>query len=63
MNGEEKVSFRISDIQGRVISKKDFGKPGRQVEYDFDLAGKPSGIYYMNLFINSSSYTIPLVAK
>lgn len=63
MTSEEKVSFRITDIQGRVITKKDFGKPGKQVEYDFDLNGKPSGIYYMNLFINNSSYTIPLVAK
>ena len=63
MNGEENVSFRISDIQGRLVSKKSFGKAAKQVEFDFDLNGKPSGIYYMNLFINNSSYTIPLIAK
>lgn len=63
LTGEEKVSFRVTDIQGRVVSKKDFGEVGKQVEYDFDLVGKTPGIYYMSLLINNSNYTIPLLAK
>jgi IgA Peptidase M64 len=63
LTAQQKVSFRITDIQGRVILQKDFGKIERQLDYDFDLAGKSPGIYFMTLFVNNSTYTVQLVAK
>ncbi|MGZ5134248.1 MAG: M64 family metallopeptidase [Flavitalea sp.] len=63
LTNQEKVSFRVTDIQGKLILKKDFGKVEKQVEYDFDLSGRSSGIYFMTLFVNNYSYTIQLLAK
>ena len=63
ITAQEKVSFRITDVQGKVILKKDFGKVEKQLEYDFDLAGRSPGIYYMTLFVNNYNYTIQLLAK
>lgn len=58
-----KVSFRITDLQGRVVLKKNLGRFDKQVEHDFDLAGRSAGIYFMTLSLNDYNYTIQLVAK
>jgi hypothetical protein len=58
-----RVSFKVTDVQGRVILKKYLGKVDKQLEYDFDLAGRPSGIYFMTLHLNDYNYTIQLIAK
>jgi IgA Peptidase M64 len=63
LTAQQKVSFRITDLQGKVVQRKEFGKIEKQLEYDFDLAGKSPGIYFMTLFVNNSSYSVQLVAK
>ncbi len=63
LSGAQKVSMQISDAIGRRLLAKDFGNIQTQLDYDFNLAGKPAGIYYMNLDINDSNYTIQLIAK
>jgi hypothetical protein len=59
----EKVSFYVSDMQGRTVLKKDFGKVDKQLDYDFDLTGKPAGIYFMTLQFKHYTYTIQLIAR
>lgn len=59
----EKVSFKITDVNGRSIVKKDFGKVEKQLEYDINLANKPAGIYFLNITINNNNYTVQLLAK
>lgn len=59
----EKVSYKITDIKGRVVLKKDFGKVEKQLEHDFHLAGRSAGIYFMALHFSNYPYTIQLIAK
>ncbi len=58
-----KVSFTVSDAQGKIILKNNFGNVEKQVEYDFDLTGKAAGIYYMTLYFKDHKYTVPLLAN
>ncbi|MEO6330026.1 MAG: T9SS type A sorting domain-containing protein, partial [Ginsengibacter sp.] len=63
ITGPAKISFKISDAQGRIFLKKYVGKVDKQLEYDIDLAGRPAGIYFMTLHLNEYNYTIQLIAK
>lgn len=48
----EKVSLRISDIQGRIISMQDFGTV-RTVKQDIDLSHLSQGIYIAQLVVGN----------
>ncbi|MEP7109669.1 MAG: M64 family metallopeptidase [Ferruginibacter sp.] len=58
-----KVSFKVTDLQGRLVLKKDLGRVEKQLDYDFDLIGKAAGIYFMTLHFKDYNHTIQLVAK
>jgi len=58
-----KLAFRITDLQGKLIVKKDLGTVERQVEQDFNLSGKPAGVYVMTLYFKDNPYAIQLVAQ
>lgn len=59
----EKLAFTVTDVQGRVMIKKDFGNLEKQLEYDFDLSGKPAGAYFMTLYFNKKQYSVPLMVQ
>lgn len=63
LTNTQKISMQIFDGNGRRIMRKDFGNVETQLESDFNLAGKPAGIYHMNLNIDNKNYIIQLLAK
>jgi len=59
----QKISMQITDANGRRMMRKDFGNVETQLDFDFNLAGKPAGIYYMTLNIDNKNYPIQLMAR
>lgn len=57
------ISMMITDASGGMIMNKNFGKKSNQFNHDFDLAGKPAGIYFMKLNIGGKIYNIEILAK
>lgn len=60
---DEKVSIQVTDAAGKLVMRKDFGKVSGQIDYNIDLAGKASGIYFLKININNSNYIVQLLAK
>ncbi len=63
LSGNADVSVSIISANGSMIFRKDFGKVSTQVDYDFSLAGKPAGLYFMNIYIDGRKYNTQLLAK
>lgn len=59
----QSVSMQLTDGTGKIIVRKDFGRIDSQLEYDFNLAGKSAGIYYMVLNMDNKVYTTQLLAN
>lgn len=57
------VQVSITNANGVVVLQKDFGNANTQIDYDFNLFGKASGIYFLNLYIDGRKYNVKLVAK
>jgi hypothetical protein len=57
------VSVRVADVSGKLVMKKDFGNVETNLDYNIDLAGKPAGIYFLNISINKTNYTVQLLAR
>lgn len=63
LQDKQDISIRIADAAGRVVYRKAFGKPGLQLEHDFNLSGKPAGIYLMNILLGNTLHTVQLLAN
>lgn len=63
LQDKQDISITIADAAGRIVYRKAFGKPGLQLEYDFNLQGKPAGIYFMNIMIGNNLQTVQLLAN
>jgi methenyltetrahydromethanopterin cyclohydrolase len=57
------VSVRVADVSGKLVMKKDFGNVETNLDYNIDLAGKPAGIYFLNISISKTNYTVQLLAR
>lgn len=57
------ISISIVSASGAIILRKGFGKISSQLDYDFNLADKASGIYFMNVYIDGRQNNAQLLAK
>ncbi len=63
LNTEQPVSLRVISISGTEVYKKNFGIIKDRLEADFNLENKAAGVYFANIQIGSSMYTVPLSAN
>jgi len=59
----EKISINVTDVNGRLIFRKNFGSTSTGLDYDIDLANKPAGIYFLKINISKKNYTVRLIAE
>jgi hypothetical protein len=57
------VNIRVSDVNGKVLLKKDFGVRDNQLNYDFDLSTQAAGIYFLTINIGNKQYSAQILAK
>ncbi len=63
LNTAEQVRMSVSDVNGKMLLRKDFGMRNNQLNYDFDLASQPAGIYFLILNIGDKQYSVQILAK
>lgn len=60
---EQPVSLRVISANGNEVYKKNFGKVKGQLDADFNLANQAAGVYFANIQIGTSTYTVTLSAN
>lgn len=60
---KDNITVTLMNSQGTVLMRKDLGKVQKQLDYDLNLSGKPTGIYFLNIRANNNNYTIKLLAN
>ena len=62
LNGE-KVSFRIMDTQGRLVTSREFSNATGERREVVDLTAVAAGVYYIQLNIGDALSTIKLIKE
>lgn len=56
------VSISVTNAGGVRVLQRNLGKSLRSQRYEFDLGGKPAGIYFFTILIGEEVYTAKLLA-
>ncbi|MDZ4824429.1 MAG: T9SS type A sorting domain-containing protein [Flavobacteriales bacterium] len=60
LNGE-KVSYRIMDMQGRVVTERELGTQSGNSTEQVDITSCAAGVYYMNVILGEQQTTLKVV--
>jgi hypothetical protein len=58
-----KIYLKVLNSEGKMVYEKDLGQIATHLEFDFNLVNKAAGVYFANIQIGTSAYTVKLLAN